>query len=317
MVKVSVIIPAYNRGHFIAETIDSALAQTYQDYEIIVVDDGSTDNTKEAVEHYGNKVRYFYQENRGQAAAQNFAARQAKGEYLALLDADDVWFPEKLEKQVPVLDQNPDLGFVCTETFAYENGKKLYHWKKPEGKTESFQSIFEGNFIINATVLIRKDCFLTVGGFDEKLRTTQDLDLWLRLSRKYKFRYLNIPLVKYRLHAQNLHKNAKQKLKDHLYIFSKEDNVGHLDSRGKRIKIAREYYDFVPDFLKQKDYFNAGICCLKAILTYPFVGYYYVPYRPHKIKSSMPYRILKIYYFFAFYLLKAALKGRPKCRTAS
>ena len=97
MPKVSVVIPTYNRAHLICETIDSILAQTYKDYEIIVVDDGSTDNTQEVLKRYGDKVRYFYQQNQGQASAWNFAVRQSSGEYIALLDSDDLWLPQKLE----------------------------------------------------------------------------------------------------------------------------------------------------------------------------------------------------------------------------
>ena len=305
MPKVSVVIPTYNRAHLICETIDSILAQTYKDYEIIVVDDGSTDNTQEVLKRYGDKVRYFYQQNQGQASAWNFAVRQSSGEYIALLDSDDLWLPQKLEWQTEVLDKNPEIGFVCSEIYAFRENGTIAHWKKEKSKKENFESMFEGNFIINPTVLMRKRCFEDVGGFDVKLRTTQDYDLWLRLTRKYKFLYMNIPLVKYRLHSQNLHKNLKQKLKDHLFIFSKEENVAHLNLFQRRIKIAREYYDFAPDFVKQKKYAYAGLCCLKAVVIYPFVGYYYRPKEIHKMRFSMPYRILKVYFMSIYYFLKA------------
>ena len=124
--KVSVAIPTYNRAHYICETIDSVLVQTYKDYEIIVVDDGSTDNTREILKRYGGKIKYFYQANQGQASAWNYAVSQSSGEYIAFLDDDDLWFPEKLERQVEVLDKNPDLGFVCSESYVFSIPLVLY-----------------------------------------------------------------------------------------------------------------------------------------------------------------------------------------------
>ena len=305
MPKVSVITPTYNRAHFICETIDSVLAQTYKDYEIIVVDDGSTDNTKEVLMRYGDKVRYFYQQNQGQATASNYAVSQSLGEYLAFIDDDDLWLPAKLERQVEVLEKNPELGFVCSESHAFKENGQIVHWKKEKLKTEDFQSMFDGNFIIHATVVLRKKCFQDVGGYDARLRTTQDYDLWLRLTRKYKFLYMNIPLTKYRVHNHNLHKNLKQKLKDHLFIFRKEENVSHLNLYQRRIKIAREYHDFVADYVRQKDYFGAANCCLQSIIRYPFVGIYYWPGKKNNIRSLLPCRILRVYAMLAFYFLKA------------
>ncbi len=110
MPKVSVIIPTYNRAHFLCEALDSALSQTFKDFEIIIVDDGSTDNTKQVLEKYGSRIYYIYQENKGRAEARNTGIRRAKGEHIAFLDDDDIWLPNKLEKQVFFLDARPDIG---------------------------------------------------------------------------------------------------------------------------------------------------------------------------------------------------------------
>src|SRR5690349_3602213 len=107
MPKVSVIIPTYNRAQFIARAVDSVLEQTYKDFEIIVIDDGSSDNTQEILKAYEGKIRYVYQQNKGISAARNRGIQEAKGEYIAFLDSDDVWKPEKLSVQVAILDVNP------------------------------------------------------------------------------------------------------------------------------------------------------------------------------------------------------------------
>jgi len=303
--KISVIIPTHNRAHLVCETIDSVLTQTYTNYEIIVVDDGSTDNTKEVLERYGKKIRYFYQENQGQATASNYAVRQSKGDYLAFIDDDDLWLPEKLEQQVKVLEKYPDLHLVCSDCYALRENGNLVRWNKKKTKEDTFQSIFDGNFIIHPTVMLRKKCFEDVGGYDTRLRTTIDYDLWLRLIRKYKFRHMSIPLTKYRLHSQNMHKNIKQKLKDHLYIFSKEENVSHLNFIQKRIKIAREYHDFIMDYVKREKYFGAANCCFQSIIRYPFVGSYYGKRGNNAFRRSLLCRIIIVYGKMFYYFFRA------------
>src|SRR4030042_1812239 len=168
--KVSVIIPTYNRAHFILEAIQSVLAQTYADYEIIVVDDGSTDNTKDVLRTYGDKLKYFYQNNRGPAAARNLAISKSEGEYIAFLDSDDVWMPNRLEVQVPVLDDNPDLAFICSDARVVDSrGREINIWRKAKNNNKTFESLREENFISTLTVLMRRACFNAVGGFDETL----------------------------------------------------------------------------------------------------------------------------------------------------
>src|SRR4030042_587586 len=116
MPKVSVIITTYNRVHFVCEAIDSVLNQTFKDFEIIVVDDGSTDNTKEALKRYSKNIFYIYQSNKGRSQARNTGLKVAKGDYIAFLDDDDIWVPHKLEKQVAFMDSNPNIGLVHTIT---------------------------------------------------------------------------------------------------------------------------------------------------------------------------------------------------------
>src|SRR3990170_3473675 len=149
MSKVSVIIPAYNSARFLPEAIESVLAQTYKDYGIIVIDDGSTDNTKETLEPYFDKIKYIYQQNQGAASARNTAIRHSQGEYIAFLDADDVWLPEKLHIQVEYLNNNPGIAMVYSPsvTISEDGGltdKKNKNMGLPSG--DVFDMLFLRNF---------------------------------------------------------------------------------------------------------------------------------------------------------------------------
>lgn len=171
--SVSVLIPAYNAAGCVSRAIESVLAQTVPALEVLVVDDGSADHTAEVVERFGPPVRLLRQANAGPAAARNHAAREARGEWLALLDADDAWLPHKLERQMP-----------------YTAGDRvgLVHcWGPPGGgpvpDAITFESLWEKNCIVNSSAMIRREAFHALGGFDEDraLISVEDYNLWLRL----------------------------------------------------------------------------------------------------------------------------------------
>jgi glycosyltransferase involved in cell wall biosynthesis len=204
--QVSVIIPAFNSEPFIKRTIDSILAQTYSDYEIIVVDDGSTDNTSEVVSNYGSKVNYIYQKNSGTGAARNTGIAAAHGNWIAFLDHDDEWLPEKLLSQMELVGRNPDLKWCATNRYqsdgsrcvAVGNTKTI---KKNLGSKDYFENYFEAAFkglcpVITSTMLIHREVFNELGVFDPCLVRCDDLDLWWRITYRYpKIGYLSEPLV--------------------------------------------------------------------------------------------------------------------------
>ena len=170
---ISVLIPAYNAAHYVSRAIESALAQTVRPLEILVVDDGSRDATAEVVSRYPAPARLLRQANAGPAAARNRAAREARGEWLALLDADDAWLPQKLELQLPYT-QEPEVGVVhCWGPT--DDG--------PAPERFDFQALWKRNRIVNSSALIRRSAFDQVGGFDEDraLISVEDYNLWLRL----------------------------------------------------------------------------------------------------------------------------------------
>lgn len=184
--RVSVVIPTHNRAALVCEAIDSALAQTYRDFEVLVVDDGSTDATAAVLPaRFGGdpRVHLVRQENRGAAAAQNTGVRLARGEFIALLGDDDLWRPEKLARQVAALDRHPDAALCFSDLVVAggtDDGRRCFEIAGFDG-TITVEALVRGNFIPAAATLIRRSCLLGAGAFDETLRLAEDWDLWIRL----------------------------------------------------------------------------------------------------------------------------------------
>jgi glycosyltransferase involved in cell wall biosynthesis len=203
---VTVIIPSYNREKYIRATIDSALSQTYENIEIVVVDDGSTDRSRDILIGYGDRIRFLEHDrraNRGQSAAINLAMRSTRGEYVAILDSDDVWISEKIEKQVDYLEMHPDIGIVYGNGYAIdENGEILYKLIPPGHREDSDPSrmLLECHFNIPSNALVRRSAFDRAGEFDETLRSSQDHDMAIRLLEVTKAAFLDEPVWYYRQH---------------------------------------------------------------------------------------------------------------------
>ncbi len=294
MPKVSVIIPTYNRANYICETIDSVLSQTFKDFEIIIVDDGSTDHTRDVLEKYRDRINYHYQVNEGAGAARNKAISLSRGEYLGFIDDDDLWLPNKLEVQVKELDENPDVAFVCSGAYQIDgSGQTITYWSAK--CTETFENLYEGDFVLNLTVLLRRKCFDEIGGGDASLIISYDYDLWLRVAKTHKFKHINAPLAKYRLHGNNLSKNHIIAIKDHITIISKKYFSDKVTSLKRIIRISREYYDAGVFYTKEQAYFQATRYFLLSILRFPCVGYYYWPKEIKKMRLTLIYRLTKPY----------------------
>ena len=198
MPAVSVIIPNYNHTRFIRAAIDSALAQTCQPREVIVVDDGSTDDSRAVVAEYGDRVRYIWQENQGLAGARNTGIRAAQGDLIGLLDADDIWYAHYLERMVALAERHPAAAvFYGAARGIDTEGNPLPQLfggpVLPAG--EIYQTLLRANFIIPSTVTFRRSVIVTAGLFDQELRSCEDWDLWLRLlPEKHVFRrHIRVP----------------------------------------------------------------------------------------------------------------------------
>jgi glycosyltransferase involved in cell wall biosynthesis len=193
---VSVIIPTYNRGWILREAIDSVLAQDYRDYELIVVDDGSTDDTRQILGSYGRQIIVLQQPNQGVSAARNRGIAESRAQLVAFLDSDDLWLPQKLARQVAFFQSNPEALICQTEETWVRNGVRVNPKKRHQKHTGM---IFEPSLALclvsPSAVMIRKPLFDAVGLFDESLPACEDYDLWLRVSCRYPVFLLDESLI--------------------------------------------------------------------------------------------------------------------------
>jgi glycosyltransferase involved in cell wall biosynthesis len=217
-VNVSVVIPCFNASDFIVETIESVFAQNRCDLEIVIVDDKSTDGTRQILERLseenGETIRVISGAGKGPAAARNLGIDAARGAYIAFLDADDVWLPDKLEKQFLRLDEAGEQGLVYADRFWVDgNGERLAESPLQETFPEGFvfTDMIAGNYLVTSSVLVPKEALERVGCFSESENFTncQDYHLWLRLAEILPFYAVKEPLINYRVHESNRHKNVR------------------------------------------------------------------------------------------------------------
>lgn len=220
--RVSVIIPTHNCGAYIGDAIESVVAQTYAEYEIIVVDDGSTDDTKTALAPYVGRIHYLCQNNRGVSAARNAGIARARGEVVAFLDADDMWLPLKLELQLEALQGHPDVALCFTDFLEFDKSgvtmpsrmntranARAWFERYRVGNSEvacgpMYEDLLQANWIHTSSVVIRRATFLRVGVFDEAFGVGEDYDVWLRIARTYPLVCVNRVLSGYRYQAQSV-----------------------------------------------------------------------------------------------------------------
>ena len=206
--NISVIIATYNRKETLKRAIQSVLIQSYTPYEIIVIDDGSDDGTKEWLKDNYPNVKYIYQMNSGVSSARNKGIKSARGDWIALLDSDDEWLPSKLKDQANEIELNPAAKFLHTNEIWIRNGVRVNQMKKHKKYGGYiFEKCLDMCRISPSSVLIKKDIFDEIGMFDETLKVCEDYDLWLRFASKYPVHFLNQPLIKkYGGHSDQLSK---------------------------------------------------------------------------------------------------------------
>ena len=266
--KVSIVIPAYNAAEFLGRTIESVLAQDDSSYETIIVDDGSKDATPRVIEPYRDRVRYIRQDNGGPSRARNRGVQESAGKYIALLDADDLWLPDKLKSQVDLMENHPEVGFSFTDcVIVSKDGKPIarqFETKPvlaaiPVACFSNDQRVFQGrvlnelvrqNFIITSSMMIRADCFEKVGMFDESLFSVEDYDFWLRLSREFQGAYLNRILVKKIDHGENISMRNERVMLNRIKLSEKmvevwrsATDITDASRSFQRRKLQQEYLD--------------------------------------------------------------------------
>ena len=248
--KCSVVVTCYNYARYIPPCLESVLGQTYQDFEIVIINDGSTDNTDEVIVPFltDERIRYIKQANAGQAKAKNVGIEHARGELIAFLDADDLWEATKLEKQLPRFD-DVQVGVVYSGArYVDDQGQDVpfaHHstYLQPRSGIVT-QNLFFDNFIAFSSSIVRKMCFDDVGLFDESIRMGIDWDLWLRISVRYRFAYVDEPLLYYRIgHPGQMSKNldVRQECSDRIMARFLDLNPGIIPKNVIRKAYAYTY----------------------------------------------------------------------------
>lgn len=226
---VSIITPAYNTAEFITETIDSVLAQSFADYEIIIINDGSPDTEalERALAGYLDRIVYIKQENQGAGAARNAGLRAARGKYVAFLDGDDLWYPSHLSEQITLIESGPgyDLVYADAEIFGgvHDNFRTCMEANPSEGEV-TFDSLLSSQCsVITSAVVARREPILEIGSFDESLRNAQDFDLWLRLAKRdgARMNYQRKVLIRHRIGHESLAVDSIRSLEAEVRVLTK------------------------------------------------------------------------------------------------
>lgn len=246
---VSVVIPAFNAGKYIGDALGSIVSQSYVNHEIIVVDDGSTDNTESLINENYPSVRLMRQRNLGPAAARNKGIINSKGKYIAFLDADDVWLPEKLEKSVKALEADSAAALVYSgRCWVGEYLQPIDIKDKPEFYSgDVYYELFMGNFIsTTSVVVVRKSVFDELGLFneDQQLRVCEDYEMWLRIADRFPIRSISQALVLYRLHTSNTHSNIAKLMTGLIKTIEIAEKAHYWEKikKKERLKIFRTRY---------------------------------------------------------------------------
>lgn len=249
--KVSVIIPTYNRAELLKNSILSVLSQTFQDFEVLIIDDSSFDKTEEVVKNMsGNQIKYIKNStNKGVSAARNVGINNSRGDYIAFLDDDDEWLPEKLERQVILMDRiSSDFGAVYTGAFSTDLARNnVLEIAIPKFRGHVLNEIILSNFIFTSSMIVRKRCFALVGLFDENLSYGEDFDMWIRISKEFLFESIPEALVKHKNHAHTTSSNKQLVAKNLENIIRKHAQLFGLNKKGLgnyMLKIGTAYcYD--------------------------------------------------------------------------
>ena len=271
--SVSVVIPTYNRGPLVLGAVESALAQTVPPLEVIVVDDGSTDDTRDRLRPYSTRIVYRYQENQGVSAARNHAIREARGEFIAFLDSDDVWHPRKLELQLQLFKERPELGLLGTGAMEWPAPSYPEILKDDHGlaKVVSWAELAVRNRLGTSSVMVRSTVLKAAGEFDPVMKGSEERDLWLRIAEFSAVANLDLPLVGWGCSAGGLGLQPEKCRAGMLRTLLKLDEKGAWKGRRwlRRRAYAYLYYSMSYTYMKNTLYTSAVENILRSYAWYP------------------------------------------------
>ncbi|MCE3006813.1 MAG: glycosyltransferase family 2 protein [Bacteroidetes bacterium] len=277
MPKVSIIVPAYNAEAFLAETLDSIQAQSLADFEVLVVDDGSTDQTKDIAQSFlkDTRFQYFYKENTGVSATRNYGLERCRGTYVCFFDADDLMLPDFLQACVATLEADSGKDGVYVAYEAFESGSNqplsLVRYQPPGNEVVDLLTFNGQAGHPPSSVVVKTLAAQSVGGFDPALSTSADKDFWIRFAHSYRFAYCDRTLVRYRVHANQMHRNIDAMAKDMKHIYKKVKDHNLLGSRWfyryayarSLLVLSGSYYSHTSNYLQAIRY------ALLSFLTHP------------------------------------------------
>ena len=247
MPRVSIVIPAYNPGHYLDLAIQSVVAQTFTDWELIVVDDGSAEDLSYIGEKY-SAVKMIRQSNQGASVARNAGILASSGRLIAFLDSDDLWEPTKLEHQITLMNANPNAG-LCHTSFQIINAQGAVTGPGFQGYDKDYNELLMGCGICASTVIVRRECLAASGLFDPFCPPVEDYDLWLKLSRYYSICRVESNQAFYRIHSQNISGNYAKMLRKqteilnhHILLAKSQNDRGTLQAAYKGKQRARALY---------------------------------------------------------------------------
>lgn len=277
--KVSVVIPACNSSSTIRSAIESVHSQNYKEFEIIVIDDGSSDNTRGVLAEFAS-IKYLYQENQGPSAARNRGVREASGDLIAFLDADDIWLPEKLELQVQAFNKNPRLGLCATASYFCDEhfGNRRLNDAKLKDHRQIRRGLIEKNLFPTPTVMVRRECFEKVGLFDESIRYGEDWDMWLRVASEYETAYISVPLCCYRtleagITTSRFIENARE-WENLIQIIKSRHNDFYTQHIGHRKSLSWFFLNCSYYYQTEKQYELSASLLARSIISWPYNMYF-------------------------------------------
>jgi glycosyltransferase involved in cell wall biosynthesis len=271
----TVVITCYNIHEYITEAISSVLDQSYRKYEIVIVDDGSTDETRNVIFPFlNNNVKYLAKKNGGPSSARNMGIAHAEGDLIAFLDGDDIWEPDKLLCQVNAMLNNPNAGMIFSDFSTFDSSglfvscknRSMFRNLEP---LEYHYLVARNNFIYPSTVIVRKSCFEQCGVFDETLRGPEDWDMWLRIARHFDVLGLHSSLARIRQHSSNISTNVSIMLENERRAIEKQvPFLGYLEYRKR---LARLYLLNSDRSIHKGDRLEAFRLLIRGVIAYPFL----------------------------------------------
>ncbi len=272
---VSIVIPNYNHAQYVADAIRSVLGQTYPNCEIIVVDDGSRDDSREVIGAFGAKVRAIFQQNQGLSAARNTGIAAAKGEFIGVLDADDMYEPGFAQTLVEVLNKHPEAGGVfCGYRFVDHENNPLPQVEARKVAPENlYWALVDGNFLVPESMFVRKQCYDKVGSFDTSLRALEDLDMWLRITSQFTVVHTTDILTRHRILPGSMSTDPTRQFENRLKVvkkhFGAEPTQTEEWSGGQRRAYGRAYLASAVEYLQIHNDVRAYECLRSMAVAHP------------------------------------------------